>query len=66
MKTRSQDIRKIDELDLAVETLKDLTPTQTTSAEVWCSPREPDTVYAASCWLRSSSNSSGGMNPKEL
>ena len=32
----------------------------------WSSPREPDTVYAASCWLRSSSNSSGGMNPKEL
>jgi hypothetical protein len=34
MKTQSQDITKIDELDLTIETLKDLTPAQTTSAEV--------------------------------
>lgn len=32
----------------------------------WCYPREPDTVYAASWWPRSSSNSSGGRYPMEL
>ena len=32
----------------------------------WSSPREPDTVYAASCRPRSSSNSSGGWYPIEL
>jgi len=32
----------------------------------WSSPREPDTVYAASCRPRNSSNSSGGLYPMEL
>jgi len=35
-------------------------------ASDWSSPREPDTVYAASCGPRSSSNSSGGLYPMEL
>ena len=34
MKVRSNDNHKIDELDLAIEALKDLTPPATTSDEV--------------------------------
>ena len=34
MKVRSDDSRKIDELDLAIEALKDLTPPAATSDEV--------------------------------
>ena len=34
MKVRSNDNRKIDELDLALEALKDLTPPATTADEV--------------------------------
>jgi hypothetical protein len=34
MKVRSDDSRKIDELDLAIEALKDLTPTATQADEV--------------------------------
>jgi len=34
MKARSDDTKKIDDLDLALEALKDLTPAATTAADV--------------------------------
>jgi hypothetical protein len=49
MKTQSQDIRTIDELDLSIETLKDLTPSQADSADV----RGGRTTQARICYCGS-------------